>query len=190
MAPGAVRTVALQGPSLAVDTWLKPDLPDEPSPRVDLVRLQGPLTPDRLLLRFDLPELPPRARVISATLMLQLELWGEQSLPGAAVAYRMLKTWDATSATYNCPWNSPGLEAGWDYDATPLGVAPVPDRGQLRLDVTRAVQMWLEEGHPNYGLVVMMSQDSHNQAHHWVYMTEQPHAADRPTLEITFEVGP
>jgi len=185
--PGQGRAVAaLQGPEVAADTWLDPDVPDSNWAGADLVHLQGPLTPDRLLFYFDLSALPAGATVVSATLTLQVELWGDQSLPGAAVAYRVLAPWDEATAAYGSPWTAPGLAAGWDYDSVPLGMAPVPDLGALVLDVTPAVAAWLR-GEPNYGLVVMMAEDSHNQSHHWVMMTEQPSAADRPTLRIAYE---
>ncbi|MEA3396913.1 MAG: protein kinase [Chloroflexota bacterium] len=182
--------LAIAGPDVVDDTWLNPDLPDEGWQEADLVHLQGPLTPDRLLLRFDLVGLPAGAAIVSATLTLQVELWGEQSLPGAAVVYRVLTPWDSTTATYNTPWSAPGLAAGVDYDFTPLDVVPVPDVGQLTFDVSRALLFWQEQGQPNYGLVVMMSEDSHNQAHHWVYMSEQPDSAGQPTLRIVYEAAP
>jgi len=175
----------LEGPAVAADTWLDPDGPDSNWADADLVHLQGPLTPDRLLFRFDLGGLPAGAAVISATLTLQVELWGDQSLPGAAVAYRLLTPWQGDTATYNTPWTTPGLAAGWDYDSVPLGMAPVPDLGPLVLDVTPAVAAWLG-GRPNNGLVVMMAADSHNQSHHWVMTTDQPSPADRPTLRIAY----
>jgi len=130
------------------------------------------------------------ATVVSATLALRTELWGGQSFPGAAVAYRLLTAWEPQAATYNRPWSGPGLIAGVDYDPTPLDLSPVPDTGWLVLDVGQALVAWREEGKPNYGLVVMMSEDSHNQAHHWVYMTEQRDPADRPALHVTYEVAP
>jgi hypothetical protein len=36
----------------------------------------------------------------------------------------------------------------------------------------------------------MMSEDSHNQAHHWVYLSEQAAAADRPALRVAYEESP
>ncbi len=183
-------TLSITGPDVVDDVWLNPDLPDEVWHEADLVHLQGPLTPDRLLLHFDLTGLPEDAAIVSATFKLQAELWGEQSLPVAAVVYRVLTPWDPTTATYNTPWSSPGLAAGVDYDFTPLDVVPVPDVGQLTFDVSRALMFWQEQGQPNYGLVVMMSEDSHNQAHHWVYMSEQPDPADWPTLRIVYEAAP
>ncbi len=189
--PEAGRTtLVVEGPDVVDDTWLNPDLPDEVWHEADLVHLQGPLTPDRLLLRFDLTGLPEGATVVSATLTLQVELWGEQSLPGAAVVYRVLTPWEPDTATYETPWSAPGLAAGVDYDPTPLDVAPVPDVGHLTFDVSRALVFWQEQSQPNHGLVVMMSEDSHNQAHHWVYMSEQPNPADRPALRVTYEVAP
>jgi serine/threonine protein kinase len=187
---GAPVTVALSGPDLIADTWIDPDTPDEVWDSTDLVHLQGPLTPDRVLLRFDLAELPAAARVTSATLTIQVELWGDQSLPGAAVAYRILTPWEASTATYNAPWTTPGMAAGIDYDATPLDMAPPPDAGFMTFDVTAAVTRWVEQGEPNHGFAIMMSADSHNQAHHWVYLSEQPAADDRPTLRVTYEVAP
>jgi len=178
------------GAGMIQDTWLNPDLPDETWQDSDLVHLQGPLTPDRLLLRFDLAALPTEATVVSATLTLRVELWGEQSFPGAAVVYRVLAPWEPSAATYNAPWSAPGLARGVDYDPTPLDVAPVPDAGQLALDITPALTAWLERGEPNHGLVIMMSEDSHNQSHYWVYMTEQPAPADRPAVHIAYKPSP
>jgi tRNA A-37 threonylcarbamoyl transferase component Bud32 len=189
--PAGTRAAPVfQGPDLVDDTWLDPDLPDEAWHEADLVHLQGPLTPDRLLMRFGLPDLPDGAVVVSATLTLRVELWGDQSFPGAAVVYRVLAPWEPATATYNTPWSAPGLAAGVDYDPTPLDVAPVPDVGWLTFDVGQALVFWHERGESNYGLVVMMSEDSHNQAHHWAYMSEQPDPADQPTLRITYEVAP
>jgi len=181
--------LVLEGPAVAADTWLDPDGPTTNWADADLVHLQGPLTPDRLLFRFDLAGLPAGATIISATLTLQVELWGDQSLPGAAVAYRVLTPWQPETVTYEVPWTALGLSAGWDYDSVPLGMAPVPDLGPLVLDVTPAVVAWLG-GQPNNGLVVMMAADSHNQSHHWVMMTEQPSSSDRPTLRIAYKTGP
>jgi serine/threonine protein kinase len=185
----APTMVSLAGPDMVHDTWLNPDLPDDVWHETDLVHLQGPLTPDRILLYFDLAGLPENTAIISATLALRVELWGEESFPGAAVVYRVLTPWEPDTATYNTPWSGPGLSGGVDYDPTPLDITSVPDEGWLVFDVNQAVKAWHERDEPNVGLVVMMAEDSHNQAHHWVYMGEQPDPADRPTLHIVYEVS-
>ncbi len=188
--PGSIVTLALQGPEVTTDTWLDPDTPDESWHEADLVHLQGPLTPDRFLIRFDLTGLPAEARVLSATLTLRLDLWHDQSFPGAAVVYRVLTPWEPITATYNAPWVGPGLVAGWDYDPTPLDIVPLPDTGIVAFDVSQALAAWRERGEPNNGLVVMMSEDSDNRAHHWLYTSEQSSPADRPTLTVVYEAGP
>ncbi|MBN1975966.1 MAG: protein kinase [Anaerolineae bacterium] len=188
-APGPT-VLEIAGPRVVEDTWINPDVPDDVFHDFDLVHLQGPLTPDRILLRFDLADLPEGAEVISATLALKVELWGEEVFPGVAVAYRVLTAWEAAEATYNKPWSAPGLAAGIDYDQIPLDIVPMSDEGGLILDVTRALEFWHGRGEPNYGVVIMMSEDSHNWAHHWVYLSEQPAPADRPALRITYEEAP
>jgi hypothetical protein len=57
-------------------------------------------------------------------------------------------------------------------------------------DRSQAARAWYERGQPNQGLLLMMSADSHNQAHHWVYLSEQPAPADRPTLRIRYRASP
>ncbi|MDY7080152.1 MAG: protein kinase [Chloroflexota bacterium] len=185
---GASATLLRQGPDVVQDTWLNPDLPGDTWHEADLVHLQGPLTPDRLLFHFDLSGLPAGSTIVSATLTLRMDLWGEQAFPGAAVVYRVLIPWEPATATYDTPWSAPGLVAGVDFDPTPLDIEPLPDTGWVTFDVGHAVAAWCERGRPNYGLVVMMSEDSHNQAHHWVYLSEQPGPADRPTLRVAYEV--
>lgn len=188
--PGEQSLLTLEGADAVADTWLNPDLPDEVWHDVDLVHLQGPLTPDRLLLRFGLDGLPADAAVVTATVTLRVELWGEESFPGAAVAYRVLIPWEPATANFNSPWTDPGLVAGVDFDPTPLDIVDVPDAGWIAFDVTEALAAWQERREPNYGIVVMMSEDSHNWAHHWVYMTEQTNPTDRPTLRILYEAAP
>lgn len=185
-----VAALTLRGPGVTEDTWIDPDTPGEVWGATDQVHLQGPLTPDRVLVRFDLSGLPTGARIVSATLSLRVGLWGDQPLPGAAVVYRVLVPWSQAAANYDTPWSAPGLAKGIDYDPTPLDVIPMPDTGLATFDVGRAVARWHENGEPNHGLVVMMSADSHNQAHHWVYMSEQPDPADQPVLQIFYEADP
>jgi len=182
--------LTLEGPQVTSDTWIDPDTPDESWHEADLVHLQGHLTPDRLLLRFDLSSLPAGATIQTATLTLRVEPWGKEIYPAAAVVYQVLVPWEPSRTTYDTPWSAPGLAPGVDYDLTPLDLAVVPNGGQLRLDVRQALEAWYHQGKPNYGLVVLLSADSHNLAHYWVYMSEQPDPADRPAMNIVYKVEP
>ena len=190
-APDKVQNLlTLEGPQVTSDTWIDPDTPDESWHEADLVHLQGHLTPDRLLLRFDLSSLPTGATIQTATLTLRVEPWGKEIYPAAAVVYQVLVPWEPSRTTYDTPWSAPGLAPGVDYDLTPLDLAVVPNGGQLRLDVRQALEAWYHQGKPNYGLVVLLSADSHNLAHYWVYMSEQPDPADRPALDLVYTVKP
>ncbi|MDX9953865.1 MAG: protein kinase [Anaerolineae bacterium] len=188
--PASPEVLMFSGPAQTADTWLDPDVPDSVWGQADLVHLQGPLTPDRVLLRFDLSELPPDARVLTATLTLQVTLWGEESFPGAAVLYRVLTPWDAATASYNSPWMQPGLAAGVDYDATPLAIQPLEPKGPLHFEVTQTVRDWQNGAWANEGFVIMMSEDSHNMAHWWVSLSEQTDAQAQPTLRIAIQDPP
>ncbi len=188
--PASPEVLVFSGPAQTADTWLDPDVPDSVWGQADLVHLQGPLTPDRVLLRFDLSELPPDAKVLTATLTLQVTLWGEESFPGAAVLYRVLTPWDPATASYNSPWMQPGLAAGVDYDATPLAIQPLKPKGPLHFEVTQTVRDWQHGAWANEGFVIMMSEDSHNMAHWWVSLSEQTDAQAQPTLRIAIQAPP
>ncbi|OQA14416.1 MAG: Serine/threonine-protein kinase PrkC [Chloroflexi bacterium ADurb.Bin360] len=188
--PASPEVLVFSGPAQTADTWLDPDVPDSVWGQADLVHLQGPLTPDRVLLRFDLSELPPDAKVLTATLTLQVTLWGEESFPGAAVLYRVLTPWDSATASYNSPWMQPGLAAGVDYDATPLAIQPLKPKGPLHFEVTQTVRDWQHGAWANEGFVIMMSEDSHNMAHWWVSLSEQTDAQAQPTLRIAIQAPP
>ncbi|MBN1262179.1 MAG: DNRLRE domain-containing protein, partial [Anaerolineae bacterium] len=182
----AVSRLDIADPARIDDTWLNPDLPEGTWADLDLVHLQGPLTPDRTLVRFDLAGIPEDAEIVSATLTLRAELWGDEVFPGAVVVYTVLTPWDPTTATYQTPWTAPGLAAGVDYDSTPLDIRPIAETGPLVFNVTKALHAWIEERRPNQGFVIMMSEDSHNMAHWWLYLSEQPEAAARPTLRVSY----
>lgn len=188
--PASPEILVFSGSAQTADTWLDPDVPDSVWGQADLAHLQGPLTPDRVLLRFDLSALPLDAKVLTATLTLQVTLWGEESFPGAAVLYRVLTPWDAATANYSFPWMQPGLAAGVDYDATPLAIQPLEPKGPLRFEVTQAVRDWQSGAWANEGLVIMMSEDSHNMAHWWVSLSEQTDAQAQPTLRIAIQALP
>ncbi|MBN1921475.1 MAG: protein kinase [Anaerolineae bacterium] len=188
--PASPEILVFSGPAQTTDTWLDPDVPESVWGEADLVHLQGPLTPDRVLLRFDLSELPPDEKVLTATLTLQVTLWGEESFPGAAVLYRVLTPWDAATANYNFPWMQPGLAAGVDYDATPLAIQPLGAKGPLHFEVTQAVRDWQNGAWANEGFVIMMSEDSHNMAHWWISLSEQTDAQAQPVLHIAIQALP
>ena len=166
----------LQGGPAITDTWLDPDVPQRPAFADGKVHLQGPSTPDRVLVRTTLPEWPTDAKLLTATLSLYTIPWQPEENRFATVAVqRILRDWDITTATYASPWRTPGLEPGVDCEAAPFITVTLTtlltEPGWLDLDITQAAQGWLA-GQPNHGLALRLTDDSFGMAHLWVYTAE------------------
>ncbi len=179
-----VNTLVLEGPDAIVDTWLNPDRPDEAGYVIERAQLRNL---DRLLIGMNVSQLPPEANVISATLTLRVETQRETSAPCRLVAYRMATVWRPASTTYNSPWSVPGLQAGVDYDSTPMDRVTLPDSGTVALNMAQTIAGWQKRGRAGGGLILMLSDDSPRECAYWVYTTEQANPADRPTLRVSYE---
>ena len=141
------------------------------------------------LLHFDLSQLPAHSRVENARLNLYLEAdnlctrqlgWP----PVTIVAYRLLREWDADTATFSQPWAEPGLRPGSDYDPSPLDQQPVLEPGPLTLDLTAAVASW--RSGRNYGLVLMVVEAPAGCSPYWMDTVEHPDPTRRPHLVIQY----
>jgi serine/threonine protein kinase len=186
----ALSVLTLQGGPTIADTWLDPDVPDRPAFDDGKIHLQGPSTPDRVLLRLALPQWPAQAELITATLSLYTVPWKAEENRFATVAvHRILTDWDPNTATYETPWSAPGLAPGVNYEAEPLANVVLADllqhEGWLDLDITTAVRDWLA-GKPNYGLAVRLTDDSFGMAHWWIYAAEYEDASLQPKLTLTY----
>ena len=183
--------LTLQGGPAIADTWLDPDLPDRPAFDDGKVHLQGPSTPDRLVYHLTLPEWPPQTELLTATLSLYTVPWkAEDNRYATVTVHRLLRDWDPATATYVTPWSSPGLQPDVDYELEPLTVVTLThllqNEGWLELDITPAVQDWLE-GQPNYGVAVRLTDDSFGMAHFWVYTAEYEDPNLWPKLTLVYQ---
>lgn len=181
--------LVLQGAPAVEETWIDPDVPDRSAYEDPKVHLQGPSTPDRVVYRLTLPEWSPGTKLISATLSVYTVPWGKDNRNGAVAVYRLKRDWDPQTATYLTPWSRPGLEPNVDVDIEPTTVVTLTNlldtEGWLDLDITPAVQGWLE-GAPNNGLAVRMTDDSFGMAHLWVYTTKYEDVNLRPKLTLVY----
>jgi len=141
------------------------------------------------LLRFDLGQLPAHSRVESARLNLYLEAdnlcttqlgWP----PVTIVAYRLLRAWDADTATFSHPWAEPGLRPGSDYALPPVDQQPVSGPGPLTLDLTAAMASW--RSGQNYGIVLMVTEAPAGCSPYWMDTVEHPDPTRRPQLVIRY----
>ncbi len=183
--------LTLQGGPAIADTWIDPDVPDRPAFDDGKVHLQGPSTPDRVLVRLALPAWPPNAELLNATLSLYTVPWKPADNRFATIAvHRILHDWDVTTATYETPWRTPGMEPDMDFQSTPLITVTLTtlltQEGWLELDITPVTREWLD-GEPNYGLTLRMTDDSFGMAHLWVYTSEYEDPNLWPKLRLVYD---
>jgi serine/threonine protein kinase len=184
-----VESLTLQGPPTVREAWLDPDLPDRLSIEDPKVHLQGPSTPDRIAYQLALPEMPPDAEVVSATVSVYAVPWGEDNRYASLAVYRLLQAWDPATANYQFPWTTPGLQPAVDYEADPLLVLDLADHlqseGWLELDITSTVRAWLS-GQPNHGLLLRLTDASFGMAHFWIYTGQYEDPDLRPKLDLVY----
>lgn len=182
--------LALQGGPTILDTWLDPDVPDRPAFDDGKIHLQGPSTPDRVLVKLALPTWPADTQLLTATLSLYTVPWkAEENRFATVAAHRILTDWNVTTATYETPWRTAGMEPGVDYETTPFITITLTtlltEKGWLDLDITPLAREWLA-GAPNYGLLVRMTDDSFGMAHLWVYTGEYEDPNLWPKLTLVY----
>ncbi len=184
------NSLVLEGADVIVDTWLNPDQPDEVGQALERAQLRGASQADRLLIGMSITRLPPEAEVISATLALRVQAQTKISASCRLVAYRMATLWRPASATYNSPWDTPGMLAGVDYDSTPMERVTLPETGSVALNLTQTIVGWQKRGRTGGGLALMLSDDSPSQCQYWVYTTEHPDSTFQPQLSISYKMPP
>jgi hypothetical protein len=120
----------------------------------------GTVADSRILLAFDLTDLPDSAEIRSARLRVTDQagiVWNAPFVPVLAGA--LTKAWDASTASwYNASgsqaWDSPGGD--WDPALTAYRVIVKAARAPSELVLTDIVAKWISGAIPNYGLIVMM----------------------------------
>ncbi len=182
--------LALQGGPTITDTWLDPDVPDRPAFSDGKIHLQGPSTPDRVLIKLAWPEWPADAELLAATLSFYTVPWkAEDNRFATVAAHRILRAWDAATATYETPWSAPGMKPDVDYEAAPFITITLTtlltQEGWLDLDITAPARAWLA-GQPDHGLALRLTDDSFGMAHLWVYAAEYEDPNLRPKLTLVY----
>jgi hypothetical protein len=184
---------------LVQDTWITEENPDS---------LYDPLFPkdvfvdysqvhlayfnypqDRVLIRFDLRDVPPTARIDEATFYIHLETFTNEDLteplPAIVSVFRLLVPWQPETATFNAPWSRPGLVYDVDYVGEPVGSQLVEGTGWVFIDVTALAQEWLAQPDENWGLMLMITEAPQG-AHYWVDTTDYPLKNRQPRLDLEY----
>ena len=205
-AAGETRTLTVAGPDVTEDTWIDRDNPDllydfEDTQRIPKADYQQVhlmyfgVAYDRVLIRFDLAaalsaaQAPPETKIQQAVFRLHLDAFINEdlpeSLPATLSVYRVLRPWQAETATYNFPWTQPGLAAGVDYDAAALASKEFLGEAWLDFDITELAQDWAAHPDENFGLMLMLTAAPQS-AHYWVDTSDFPRTDLQPRLDITY----
>lgn len=187
-----INELVLQGGPAITDTWLNPDVPDQSAFSDGKVHLQGPSTPDWVLVRATLPEWPSNTELLTATLSLYAVPWEPAANRFATVAaHRLLRDWDVETASYETPWRTPGMARDVDYESAPFNLVPLDaaltQEGWLDVDITAVARDWLA-GEPSFGLALRMTDDSFGMAHLWVYTAEYEDRDLWPKLTLAYRM--
>lgn len=141
------------------------------------------------VLRFDLASVPAGSTVQNATLKLYLASKNDAKSFNLGL-YRLLRPWTATQVTWNqalsnVKWGNSGAnKVGTDREGTAVATTQVNATGQwYSLDITAAVQGWINSPSANYGIV--LRGDNSNNAEFNFASSENGTAQNRPTLSIT-----
>lgn len=149
---------------------------------------------DRGLLRFDTPELPPRAVIQTARVVFKVVRVPLTAVNSDFSLYRMLTPWDTnanwTQASTALLWNSPGGAAGIDYVNEASASFPVAGLGlyfasspQLVADLER----WRTNSAMNYGwLLKSEREDALRSARHF----GASESTDSPQLFVEYSIPP
>ena len=193
-------TTSISGPDAVQDTWIDeenaalPYDPDETGQALKAVYSQVHLMffgypYDRVLVRFDLTQLPSDAKIRQAVFNIHMADYINEDLPeplpATVSAFRLLRPWQTETATFNAPWSQPGMAAGVDYDSQPLGSHAFHGETWFSVDVTDLAQEWLAHPDRNQGLMLMLTEAPLG-AHYWVDTTDYPILSRRPRLDLTY----
>jgi hypothetical protein len=110
------------------------------------------------LIRYDVSSIPPGSRILCASLSIFGEYWSGPPFELAVGAFHVKRPWIADEATWYwatnlVPWQAGGCNGSDDRAETPESTFVAQTLGSwYHLDVTRAVDGWVNGALPNYGL--------------------------------------
>ena len=144
----------------------------------------------RPLLQFDLPGIPAEAKIVRATLELEL-LYNIDDTSFSVDVHRVTQLWSETGSTWDerdtgQPWTA----AGGDFDPNVMTTALVGPAIDVRypFDLTDLVQGWVSGDYPNYGAILIAHVGLTN-AHFATSDHSDASLHPRLTVEWTCECG-
>ncbi len=145
----------------------------------------------RALIRFDVTAIPHYMEIIDARLDLFVG-YRYPTQPAPVSFHHLLKPWNEATATWYTTgmgdWSSHGAgSAGSDYEATAFASTTFPTvNGYHQIDVTAAVQRWVQSPIGNHGLIIFGNSPTDVR----VWTSESARENERPQLTVTYRLPP
>ena len=107
----------------------------------------------RVLVSTPLTGLPNGAKIVFAEVDIPAFLPRNYQGILSLIAHPVARTWDKNTVTWTSPWAKPG----GDFDTTQCArfFLGKKEDAPTKLDVTRFVRAWAEQGRSNYGLILL-----------------------------------
>ena len=205
-----VATLAAQDDPMTLtatqSTTLRPDHEGDPGwiPNEIDMMIYGPKNGNpnfRGLVQFDLkdvPKAPIQAAVLKLTSYKMSGIRNKVKLDIIRV-HRMVRPWDEKSASWNKSLNEDEwINKGGDFDPMPVGATslneeqsgdPPPTDKPIEFDVTSAVQAWQAGTQPNFGLI-LLDTDNDSTTNARPYSRKADKDELRPKLTIYWAAQP
>jgi hypothetical protein len=184
----------LDGYAGASDTWIDRWNPTQNYDETDrdFLRIRSDMQQSPLI-RFDLSPIPAGATVLSARLdLLIASRTNANSLP--AEIYRLLRPWDATTATWEIAkseggpahWEQPGALGSLDRQPDPSGWLTFnqEEGNWSSTDVTELAQYWMTNPSENRG--ILLAGGAGGGVGYTLHASDSHHTAGRPRLTVTY----
>lgn len=147
--------------------------------RDELAAGSGTVDTCRAYLKFDLSDIPDDAVIVKAN----VELYYFKSTGSVAApigAYSVEESWTESSITWN---NQPDSAATPEYI---YNVPSSPTNSFLFWRIEDLVKGWFDDSIPNYGIVLMDTDESTIEAWKSFYSSDWGNASQRPRLVVTY----
>jgi len=143
----------------------------------------------RVVIKFDLTQIPVNASVTNATL--SIYLWGDMQQEGKCKAFKLTTKFTENSVNWQIPWKT----LGGDYDPSKVEgevtVRRVGDEGYNNIPVTKAVQDFVKNPALNNGFLLIFFPDQNSEKlTRKIYLSEYSIASYRPYLNVTYSGTP
>ena len=107
----------------------------------------------RALMQFDLSSVPSNAKIVAATLDLELQSLGETA---AVEAHQLTRDWTEAGVTWDAydgtnPWTTPG----GDFVSAVSGSFLADSVGIKSMDLTALTQAWVDGSQSNFGVILL-----------------------------------